>query len=172
MLRDKIIKKLSNKRIIFCFAILLKLLLIAFWINSFTPFLRSGNSLSLVENGGLKHNSSVQLKTLRDIQRFTWNNLDGLQSSGICEDKLILYCAGHILAGIGSILFRYGASLQVAFASGRTMFIDQKEYIHFGSLNNWLRLESEKCGSLKEKYRNYGDSVTSMNGDATLMEIY
>ena len=123
MLRDKTIKKLSNKRIIFCFVILLKLLLIAFWINSFTPFFGSGNSLSLVENGGLKHNTSVQLKTLRDIQQFIWNNLDGLQSSGNCEDKLILYCAGHTLAGIGSMLFRYGACLKVAFALGRTIFI-------------------------------------------------
>ena len=185
MLRGRKIENLSNRRIVFCLVVLLKLLLIASWIKSFTPFFRSGNPLSRVANGGSKDNSPVQLKTLRDIQQFIWNNLDGLQSYGNCEDKLILYCAGHTLAGIGSMLFRYGACLQVAFALGRTMFIDQKEYKHFGGLNNWIRLESEKCGWLKEKYRNHTDrcnlderrcylngNILEVNNSIKVLEFY
>ena len=101
MLLGKIIKNLSNKIVVLYFLVLLKLLLLASWINSSTPFFRRGDSPSHVANGGSEHNSSVQLKTLRDVQQFIWNNLDELQSSGNCEDKLILYCRGHTLAGIG-----------------------------------------------------------------------
>ena len=185
MLLGKITKNLSNNIIVLYFLVLLKLLLIASWINSCTPFFRRGDSPSHVANGGSEHNSSVQLKMLRDVQQFIWNNLDELQSSGNCEDKLILYCRGHTLAGIGSMLFRYGACLQVAFALGRTMFIDQKEYEHFGGLNNWMKLESEKCGWLKERYRNHVDrcnlderkcylngNILQVNNSIKVLEFY
>ena len=185
MLLGKITKNLSNNIIVLYFLVLLKLLLIASWINSSTPFFRRGDSPSHVANGGSEHNSSVQLKTLRDVQQFIWNNLDELQSSGNCEDKLMLYCRGYSLAGIGSMLFRYGACLQVAFALGRTMFIDQKEYKHFGGLNNWMKLESEKCGWLKERYRNHVDrcnlderkcylngNILQVNNSIKVLEFY
>ena len=100
--------------------------------------------------------SQKKLNTLKDIQDFIWNILDELQESGNCEDKPILYCeCAENFSGLGSMLFRYGYCLQVAFALGRTMFIYQKQYQHFGGLNKWLRLEPEKCRYLKEKYRNY-----------------
>ena len=35
-----------------------------------------------------------------------------------------------------STLIRYGACLQVAFALGRTIFINEKKYDYFGGLNN------------------------------------
>ena len=100
--------------------------------------------------------SPTKFNTLKDIQDFIWNILDELQESGNCEDKAILYCEGaDNFSGLGSMLFRYGYCLQVAFALGRTMFIYQKQYQHFGGLNKWLRLEPEKCRYLKEKYRNF-----------------
>ena len=100
--------------------------------------------------------SKKYFDTLKDIQDFIWNKLDELQESGNCEDKAILYCENaDNVSGLGSMLFRYGYCLQVAFALGRTMFIYQRQYQHFGGLNKWLRLEPEKCRYLKEKYRNY-----------------
>ena len=100
--------------------------------------------------------SKKYFDTLKDIQDFIWNKLDELQESGNCEDKTILYCEGaENFSGLGSMLFRYGYCLQVAFALGRTMFIYQRQYQHFGGLNKWLKLEPEKCRSLKENYRNY-----------------
>ena len=100
--------------------------------------------------------STKYFDTLKDIQDFIWNKLDELQESGNCEDKAILYCEGaDNFSGLGSMLFRYGYCLQVAFALGRTMFIYQRQYQHFGGLNKWLRLEPEKCRYLKENYRNY-----------------
>ena len=185
MLLGKITENLRNKRNVLGFLVLLTLFLIASWINYFTPLFRLENPSSSVANGGWEHSSPMQFKTLRDVQQFIWNNLDELQSSGNCEDKLMLYCAGHTLAGIGSMLFRYGACLQVAFALGRTMFIDQEEYEHFGGLNKWIKLESEKCGWLKKKYRNHTDrcnlderrcyfngNVLEVNNSIKVLEFY
>ena len=83
------------------------------------------------------------------------------------------------------MLFRYGYCLQVAFALGRTMFIYQKQYQHFGGLNKWLRLEPKKCRYLKEKYRNYpnrcnledrkcylDDNVLVVNNSNKVLEIF
>ena len=111
-----------------------------------------------IEKSILVNNSKSRkyFDTLKDIQDFIWNKLDELQESGNCEDKAILYCEGaDNFSGLGSMLFRYGYCLQVAFALGRTMFIYQRQYQHFGGLNKWLRLEPEKCRYLKENYRNY-----------------
>ena len=53
-----------------------------------------------------------------------------------CEDKAILYCENaDNYCGLGSMLFRHGYCLQVAFALERTMFIYQRQYQHFGGLN-------------------------------------
>ena len=130
--------------------------------------------------------TTKHFNTLKDIQEFIWNILDELQESGNCEDKSILYCEGaDNFAGLGSMLFRYGYCLQVAFALGRTMFIYQKQYQHFGGLNKWLRLEPKKCRYLKEKYRNYpnrcnledrkcylDDNVLVVNNSNKVLEIF
>ena len=129
--------------------------------------------------------TTKHFNTLKDIQEFIWNILDELQESGNCEDKAILYCeSADNFAGLGSMLFRYGYCLQVAFALGRTMFIYQKQYQHFGGLNKWLRLEPKKCRYLKEKYRNYpnrcnlqdrkcylDDNVLVVNNSNKVLEI-
>ena len=130
--------------------------------------------------------SKKYFDTLKDIQDFIWNKLDELQESGNCEDKAILYCEGaDNFSGLGSMLFRYGYCLQVAFALGRTMFIYQRQYQHFGGLNKWLRLEPEKCRSLKENYRNYpnrcnlgdrkcylNDNVLVVNNSYKVLEMF
>ena len=130
--------------------------------------------------------STKYFSTLKDIQDFIWNKLDELQESGNCEEKAILYCENaDNVCGLGSMLFRYGYCLQVAFALGRTMFIYQREYQHFGGLNKWLRLEPEKCRYLKEKYRNYpnrcnledrkcylDDNVLMVNNSNKVLEIF
>ena len=130
--------------------------------------------------------SKKYFDTLKDIQDFIWNKLDELQESGNCEDKTILYCEGaENFSGLGSMLFRYGYCLQVAFALGRTMFIYQRQYQHFGGLNKWLKLEPEKCRSLKENYRNYpnrcnlgdrkcylNDNVLVVNNSYKVLEIF
>ena len=118
-------------------------------------------------------NFSMQFDTLKGIQDFIWNRLNDLQYDGDCENKKIIYCEStHPYAGFGSMLFRYGACLQLSFALGRTMFLDQKQYQHFGGLNKWMKLESKRCGYLKEKYRNYAnkcnlnDRKCYLNGNA------
>ena len=99
---------------------------------------------------------STQFDTLKGIQDFIWNRLNDLQYYGDCEKKHIIYCESTFpYSGFGSMLFRYGACLQLSFALGRTMFFDQKQYQHFGGLNKWMKLESKRCGYLKEKYRNH-----------------
>ena len=103
-------------------------------------------------------NYSTQFDTLKGIQDFIWNRLNDLQYYGHCENKQILYCEStHPYAGFGSMLFRYGACLQLSFALGRTIFLKQQQYQHFGGLNKWMKLESKRCGYLKEKYRNYAN---------------
>ena len=65
------------------------------------------------------------------------------------------------------------------------MFIDQEEYKHFGGLNNWIKLESEKCGWLKEKYCNHtdrcylderrcylNDNILEVNNSIKVLEFY
>ena len=102
-------------------------------------------------------NFSTQFDTFKGIQDFIWNRLNDLQDEGDCENKKLLYCATSSLAGLGSLIFRFRACLQISFALGRTLFIYQKEYQHFGGLNKWMKLESKRCGYLREKYRNYGN---------------
>ena len=130
--------------------------------------------------------STKYFDSLKDIQDFIWNKLDELQESGNCEDKAILYCENaDNYCGLGSMLFRYGYCLQVAFVLGRTMFIYQRQYQHFGGLNKWLRLEPEKCRYLKEKYRSYpnrcnledrrcylDDNVLMVNNSYKVLEIF
>ena len=136
----------------------------------------------LVDNS----NSTKYFHTMKDIQDFIWHKLDDLQESGNCEDKAILYCEGaDNFSGLGSMLFRYGYCLQVAFALGRTMFIYQRQYHHFGGLNKWIRLEPEKCRYLKEKYQNHpnrcnlgdrkcylNDNVLVVNNSYKVLEIF
>ena len=65
------------------------------------------------------------------------------------------------------------------------MFIDQEEYKHFVGLNNWIKLESEKCGWLKEKYWNHtdrcnlderrcylNDNILKVNNSIKVLESY
>ena len=141
-----------------------------------------------IEKNILVNNSKSKkyFDTLKDIQDFIWNKLDELQESGNCEDKTILYCEGaENFSGLGSMIFRYGYCLQVAFALGRTMFIYQRQYQHFGGLNKWLKLEPEKCRSLKENYRNYpnrcnigdrkcylNDNVLVVNNSYKVLEMF
>ena len=133
----------------------------------------------------VKANSSIHFDTLKGIQDFIWNRLNDFQDFGNCENKLLLYCESkYPFNGLGSMLFRFGACLQISFALGRTMFLIQREYQHFGGLNKWLKLESKTCGYLKEKYRNYAnkcnlkdrkcylnDNVLEVNNSYKVFEI-
>ena len=133
----------------------------------------------------VKANSSIHFDTLKGIQDFIWNRLNDLQDYGNCENKPLLYCESRYpFNGLGSMLFRFGACLQISFALGRTMFLYQREYQHFGGLNKWIKLESKKCGYLKEKYRDYAnkcnlndrkcyldDNVLEVNNSYKVFEI-
>ena len=133
----------------------------------------------------VKANSSIHFDSLKGIQDFIWNRLNDLQDYGNCESKPLLYCESRYpFNGLGSMLFRFGACLQISFALGRTMFLNQREYQHFGGLNKWIKLESKKCGYLKEKYRDYAnkcnlkdrkcyldDNVLEVNNSYKVFEI-
>ena len=133
----------------------------------------------------VKVNSSIHFDSLKGIQDFIWNRLNDLQDYGNCESKPLLYCESRYpFNGLGSMLFRFGACLQISFALGRTMFLNQREYQHFGGLNKWIKLESKKCGYLKEKYRDYAnkcnlkdrkcyldDNVLEVNNSYKVFEI-
>ena len=133
----------------------------------------------------VKANLSIHFDTLKGIQDFIWNRLNDLQDHGNCENKTLLYCESRFpFNGLGSMLFRFGACLQISFALGRTMFLNQREYQHFGGLNKWIKLESKKCGYLKEKYRDYAnkchlkdrkcylnDNVLEVNNSYKVFEI-
>ena len=113
-------------------------------------------------------NYLTQFDTLKGIQDFIWSRLNDLQYYGDCENKQIIYCEStHPYAGFGSMLFRYGACLQLSFALGRTMFLDQKQYQHFNGLNKWMKLESKKCGYLKKNIETMQTNATSMIGNVT-----
>ena len=100
----------------------------------------------------LKNDEDV---TLEGLHQKIWRQIYNLQEEGNCEEKKILYCENsRYLAGLGSMIHRYGVCMQIAFGLGRIWFIDQKVYEQFGGLRKFLRLESKKCGYLKEKYKN------------------
>ena len=91
--------------------------------------------------------------TLEKIHNRIWKEIESLQEDGDCNKKKILHCENVFsIAGLGSMMMRYGVCLQVAFGLGRTFFIHQKEYAHFGGLTRFLRNESTKCGHLKYAY--------------------
>ena len=80
-------------------------------------------------NCDVKANLSIHFDTLKGIQDFIWNRLNDLQDYGNCENKPLLYCESRYpFNGLGSMLFRFGACLQISFALGRTMFLIQREY--------------------------------------------
>ena len=92
--------------------------------------------------------------TLEDIHNKIWKQIQYLQEEGDCEQKKILHCENHQnYAGFGSMMMRYGACMQVAFALGRMFFIHQDQYKHFGGLFRFLKNESARCGYIKETYR-------------------
>ena len=63
--------------------------------------------------------------TLEDIHNKIWKQIQYLQEEGNCEEKKIMHCENRQnYAGFGSMMMRYGACMQVAFASGRMLFIN------------------------------------------------
>ena len=79
--------------------------------------------------------------TLEDIHNKIWKQIQYLQEEGDCEQKKILHCENHQnYAGFGSMMMRYGACMQVAFALGRMFFIHQDQYKHFGGLFRFLKM--------------------------------
>ena len=90
----------------------------------------------------IKVNSSIHFDTLKGIQDFIWNRLNDFQDYGNCENKPLLYCESRFpFNRLGSVLFRFGACLQISFALGQTIILYQREYQHFGGLNKWMKLE-------------------------------
>ena len=103
--------------------------------------------------------SNYTFNSLDDIHQTIWQQIKSLQEEGDCEEKKIVICENiDNYAGLGSMVHRYGACLQIAFGLGRMWFINQPQYNHFGGLSAFLEPESTKCGYLKEKYKDAKDS--------------
>ncbi|XP_057304706.1 alpha-(1,6)-fucosyltransferase-like [Hydractinia symbiolongicarpus] len=91
--------------------------------------------------------------SLEDVHNEIKNQLVFLQEEGDCEKKKILHCEIiNNFAGLGSMMHRYGACIQVAYGLGRMFFIEQNTYKNIGGLSQWLLSESTRCGYIKEKY--------------------
>lgn len=96
-----------------------------------------------------------EFNSLQDVHNKIWRQIDSLQEEGDCEKKKILICENiDSYAGFGSMVMRYGACLQIAYALGRIYFIRQRHYAHFGGLSQWLQSGSKRCGYLLKKYGN------------------
>lgn len=137
------------------------------------PFIFSLTPSLYVSTESSTHIDIDDFSSLEKIQKRIWNQIEWHQEFGDCERKKILYCQPlHNFAGFGSMAHRYGACIQVAFALGRTFFIHQSQYAHFGGLSQWLLPESIRCGHLKREYYRPEEVCDFRNEDCYLENGY
>ena len=112
----------------------------------------------------IKKANVKQFESVKDVHDFIWNKIDEIQSEGDCEKKKLFHCRNlGNYAGFGSMVFRFAACLQMAFALGRTMFIYQSQYEHFGGLSKWIDINPGKCQYLKQKYQHHNNRCNLKN---------
>ena len=76
---------------------------------------------------------------------------------------ILLHCEnGDNFSGLRSMMSCYQVCIQVALALGRTFFIHQKQYEHFGGIFRRLQSQSSCCGYLKERYRATGSYLNKI----------
>ena len=136
------------------------------WKSNIAKKLSSGHDHSTQTKNpeSLKKADINQFESVKDVHDFIWNKIDEIQSEGDCEKKKLFHCKNlGNYAGFGSMVFRFAACLQMAFALGRTMFIYQSQYEHFGGLSKWMDINPGKCQYLKQKYQHHDNRCNLKN---------